>query len=64
MTDLRVENHGSIFRFIPLTDFAREWIGEHVSEEGYHPAWPELVVEHRYAADLAQGMAGDGLILE
>lgn len=61
--DVVVENHGSIFLFRPLTPLAQQWIEEHVSAEGFHPNWPTLVVEHRYAHDLALGMQVSGLVL-
>lgn len=47
----------------PLSDSARAWIEENVSREGYHPDWPILFVEHRYAEHLAAGMQADGLVL-
>jgi hypothetical protein len=61
--DIEVENHVAIFIFRPLTAVAENWIEENVSREGFHPDWPTLVVEHRYAADLAEGMNRDGLVL-
>lgn len=60
--DVEVENHGSIFLFSPLTQPGREWIGEHVTGETTTFAG-SLVVEARYARDLADGMMGDGLVL-
>ncbi len=62
-TDVRVENHGTIFVFQPLTAAAREWIDEHVGGE---TTWfaGGLVVEHRFARDLAQGMLDDGLVVQ
>jgi len=61
--DVSVENHGSIFLFRPLGPKAEAWIEENVSREGFHPDWPTLVVEHRYARSLAEGMTRDGLVL-
>lgn len=63
MADVRVEPHGSIVLFQPLSEPAREWIGEHVSKDAM---WfsGALVVEHHYASDLAQGMVDDGLVVE
>lgn len=60
--DVEITNHGSIFLFQPLTDSAREWIEENVSEDAQ---WfgGALAVEHGYAADLAIGMQGDGLVV-
>jgi hypothetical protein len=61
--DILIEGGGSIYIFRPLSDFARSWIEENVSRDGFHPDWPTLVVEHRYAGNLAAGMQGDGLVL-
>lgn len=59
-TDVLIENHGTIFLFRPQTDTARDWIEESVSDEAQ---WfgNALVVEHRYAGGLAQGMHDSGL---
>ena len=63
MSDIKVENHGSIFLFQPLTDSARNWIEEHVGEDAQF--WSgALVCEPRYASDLADGMMSDGLVVE
>ncbi len=43
-----------------LTPAAEWWVEEHVDPEAQWFAGA-LVVEHRYAYDLARGMAGDGL---
>lgn len=51
--DVQVENHGSIFLFRPLTDEARTWLVEHTDGQWFGGA---LAVEHRYAADLANGI--------
>ena len=63
LIDVSVQNEGTIFLFVPHTDVARDWIAEHVAEEA--PYFGDaLVVEHRYARDLADGMQADGLTLE
>jgi hypothetical protein len=61
--DIFVENYGSIFLFRPMTQAAREWIEQNVVGERQ---WfgEALAVESRYARDLAQGMANDGLRLK
>lgn len=59
-SDVFVENHGSIFLFQPLTAAAEEWIAANVSGEPMRYAGA-LVVEPRYARDLAAGMLADGL---
>lgn len=60
--DVAVHNEGTLFLFRTLTDRARNWIAAHVQADAL---WfgDALVVEHRFAADLAQGMRDDGLLL-
>ena len=61
--DVLVANEGTVFLFNPLTPRAKEWIEEHVQPDAQ---WfgTTLVVEHRYAWGLAQGMKEAGLVLE
>jgi hypothetical protein len=58
--DVTVRNEGTLFLFQPLTNAAKEWIDENVSDEAI---WygRSLVVEHRYAEDVALGMIESGL---
>ena len=60
--DVLVCNEGTVFLFCPLTSRGREWIEEYVQ-----PVAPwfgnALVVEHRFAWGLAQGMRDAGLVL-
>jgi len=60
--DVLVHNEGTIFLFNPLTARAKEWIDDNVQPDAQ---WfgHALVVEHRYAWGLAQGMKDDGLVL-
>lgn len=60
VVDVVVENHGTIFLFRLLTDAAQAWVDEHVSDEAQFFGGA-LVVEHRFARNLADGMLGDGL---
>lgn len=62
MADVLVRNEGTVFLFRPVTDVGTEWIDENVAEDAQ---WfgGSLVVEHRYADDIAEGMRGDGLEL-
>lgn len=61
MTDVQIENHGSIFLFRPLTDAAREWVDEFVKPDNWFGNG--FAVEGRYALDLANGMQRDGLVV-
>lgn len=63
MTDVTIENHGSIFLFHLHTDAAEEWVETHVPGDAMFFGGA-LAVEHRYAEDLAGGMLDDGLEVE
>jgi len=60
--DVLVNNVGTLYTFCPLTLRAKEWIDEHVQDDAQ---WfgHALIVEHRYAWGLAQGMKDEGLVL-
>lgn len=60
--DVLVNNVGTLYTFCPLTLRAKEWIDEYVQDDAQ---WfgHALVVEHRYAWALAQGMQDEGLVL-
>jgi hypothetical protein len=60
--DFSVENHGSLFLFRMNTAAARQWVHDNVEDDAQFFC-DALVVEHRYAANLAEGMRGDGLVL-
>ena len=60
--DFVVENHGSIFLLKPLTLLATSRVEEHIGEDnGFQPYYPPVVVEHRYVADIVEGIRSDGL---
>jgi len=61
--DVLVANVGTLYTFCPLSERAKEWIDQHVQDDA---EWfgHALVVEHRYAWGLAQGMKDAGLVLE
>ncbi len=63
VADVYVSCEGSIFLFTPLTPAAEQWIAENVQPDAQ---WfgNALVVEWRYAAELAAAMRKAGLILE
>jgi hypothetical protein len=60
--DVLVRNEGTLFLFCPLTPPAKQWIADHVQTDA---TWfgNALVVEHRYAWGLGQGMRDAGLNL-
>lgn len=62
--DFLVENHGSIFLLIPLSDSAQAWVDEHIgSENGFQPYWPTVVIEHRFADAILAGIAKAELVV-
>lgn len=62
LPDIFVRCEGSLFLFEPLTNAAKQWIDENVQTDSQ---WfgNALVVEWRYAAELAAAMRADGLVL-
>ena len=58
-SDFRIENHGSIFLFDPQNAQSEDHLRGNVSEEAQ---WfgGALVVEPRYAADLAEALQAEG----
>jgi hypothetical protein len=61
--DVFVHNEGTVFLFCPLTPQAMKWIHDHVQPDAL---WfgSALVVEHRFALGLAQGMKDADLTWE
>lgn len=61
--DVRVTRAGlGLFLFRPLTQPAKAWIAENVGSGPDTTYWGDaLVVEHRYAEDLTEGMLNSGL---
>lgn len=64
-TDVRVENHGSLYVFYLYGDAARAWVAENVEiPEHLRIGECHFAVEHRLAGDLAAGMIDAGLEVE
>ena len=61
--DVIVGGGGSIYTLTPLSDEAKAWIDENVESEGYQWLGSSLCVEHRYVADVVEGMQAAGLIV-
>jgi hypothetical protein len=61
--DFSIENHGSIFLFRMNTPAAKAWVSENVQDDAQFFG-DALVVEWRYAKDLAAGMQANGLVLQ
>ena len=62
-SDVVVSGAGTVYLFELLTDDARTWVNEHVSEE-HQMFGRSLAVEHRYVGPLIEGMEGDGLVVD
>lgn len=59
--DVVVTNDGSVVSFAPQTPAATAWIEDNVQSESWQWLGKSLVVDHRYAAQLVQGMLDAGL---
>ena len=57
--DVDVQCEGKIFLFHLLTQAAKDWVAEHVSDEAQYFG-KALVVEDRYVGVLAAAMVNDG----
>ena len=58
--DFTLQNEGSIFLLQPMTQAARFWVDEFLPE-GRMEFAGAVVVEHRYIADIVEGIRGYGL---
>jgi predicted thioesterase len=61
--DFTVENHGTIYLLRPLTQAAREWVEANLPDDR-QTFGTAVAVEHRYIADIAQGILNDGLTVK
>jgi len=61
MADIRVENHGTIARFVPLTENGREFLTSEVQSEGWQWFGNGLCIEPRYADGLIAACEENGL---
>ena len=60
--DFTVQNEGSIILLHPDTELAIRWVKNNIGQaNGYQPYWPTVVVEHRYIAQIVDGIQLDGL---
>lgn len=62
MTDIRLENHGSLFLMRGTSPAGEEWIADNVAVEQHFGG--AAVVEWRYAADIVNGARADGISVE
>ena len=62
VADVSVTNEGTVFTFRPLTARAKQWLRENVEEDAMYLG-DALIVEHRYAMTLADGLMDEGFKL-
>ncbi len=60
VADVDVQDEGTLVLFTPRTEAAQNWI-ENSVQDGAQFWAGALVVEHRYAQSLLDGMVSDGL---
>ena len=59
--DVYVHNEGTIFLLQPATGAGEKWLRQNCQTEDWNWLGRNLAVEHRYAADIVEGMVNDGL---
>jgi hypothetical protein len=62
--DVLAANEGTVFVFTPLTKAAKEWFEENVAYEPWQKLGAAIVVDHRFAWGLGQGLKDAGLVME
>ena len=62
--DIKVHNQGTIWLFTPLTQTATDWVEENLDLEPWQNMGNSFAVDHRPAANLAEGMRQAGLVVE
>jgi hypothetical protein len=63
LPDVLVRNEGTVFVFCPLTQRAKQWFDANVVSDPHQCFGNALVVEHRYAWGLAEGLTSEGFVL-
>ena len=63
MSDLSVQNNGSIFLLQPISEAGTIWIEDNIGDDAM-TFGNAIVVEHRYIADIVNGALADGLTVE
>jgi hypothetical protein len=61
-SDFLLANHGSVLILHPLTDDAREWVGENIPDDAM--SWGRgVVIEPRYWEPIEHGILDAGLTI-
>ena len=59
--DVVIGGGGTIYTVTPRTKQGEHWLSDNVASEPWQWLGGALCVEHRYIADLVDGMRADGL---
>ena len=62
-TDFLLLNHGSICVLHALSDDARAWVDQHLSDESLTWGPSGTVIEPRYVAPILEGIEADGITI-
>jgi hypothetical protein len=58
--DVRVDNLGTMFAFVPQSRTARTWFARNVHSDPWQWMGGTLMVEHRYAVDICDALLSEG----
>lgn len=62
--DFTILVDGSIALLTPVSKSAHDWVEQNIgSDNGFQPYWPTAVIEHRYVADILEGIRNEGLVI-
>jgi hypothetical protein len=62
--DFTILVDGSIALLTPVSKSAHDWVEQNIGRDnGLQPWWPTVVIEHRYVADILEGVRNDGLVI-
>lgn len=59
-----IRNEGTVVSFTPEGDFEHEWLVLNTNAEPWQWLGKSLVVDHRFADDVEQGIVDAGFIIE
>lgn len=59
--DFNITGGGTLYVLDPLTPRAKAWIKDHVDDNALTWGPNAIAIEHRYVADIIDGIRADGL---
>lgn len=62
--DFQVMDHGTVVSFIPLSQFAKEFVRDFIRPEPWQMMGNALVVDHRPAQNLMESLEEEGFTFE